>query len=789
VAHQHAPFGEQLRQLREAAGLTQEGLAEAAGLSVSAIAVLERGERRKPYPNTVRALVDALRLSGEARTALLASVPARSATALPAATPVTALPRPLASSLDVPRTSLVGRESDLARVGRLLQAGARLVTLTGPGGVGKTRLAVQLANDTRDRFADGVAFVDLSPLSDPRLFLPSIARALGFRETSEQLVRDAVREHLQPRRLLLVLDNFEHVVAAAREAVDLLSACPGVVMLVTSRSPLRLRGEQEYPVPPLAVPDLGQVPTPEEATSVPAVRLFLERAREVSPAFELNRANAAVVAAICRRLEGLPLAIELAAARVRLLSPTTLLARLDQSLPLLTGGARDLPERQQTMRAAIGWSYQLLTEPQRHLFNRLAVFRGGWDLEASEALGTGDAQGEDVLDLLERLVEQSLVVAEPGVEQERRYRMLVPIREYAEEQLALSDEDATVRRTHAAWYLSLAQRAEREMWGERHGRWPARLEAEYDNLRAALGWAVAAGEIEIGLRLTYALWKFTRSQGRVTEMRGWQERLLSGSPALSADLRAQALWVAGDLAGLAGDYDGAVGLLEMSLATAQGIGDDVGAAKALYLLGNVAEDLGDAERQTALYEEALNRFQAIGDAWWTAEVTAGLGRAKRKRGDYASARQLHQDALAHQQAAHNRWGAAWGLTALAELAADEGQLERAATLFAESLKLHADHSEQMGMLFCLLGLGKLACAVGAWEAAATVLGATEALREARGLTLPQDHRESHDTCVAELRAGLGASPFIARWDQGRSLLPDQAAAFGIDIAQTVASES
>ena len=401
-------FGGRLRELREAAGLSQEELASKANLSPNAVAALEQGRRRRPYPHTVRSLAEALGLSEGERRSLLSSVPARGGATVEATPPVEgAAPT---SALPRPATSLLGRERELGEVGGLLlRPDVRLVTLTGVGGVGKTRLALEVARGATGDFPDGAAFVALAPLSDPALVLPTIVRTLGLREGEGRGPGDVLRAYLGEKDFLLVLDNFEHLLGAATEVAGLVEACPGLVVLVTSRAPLRVRGEREYPLGPLALPASTRSPAEEDVVGSPSGRLFLERARDVSPGFAATPGNAGAVAAICWRLAGIPLALELAAARTRLLDPGSLLLRLDEALS--TVGARDLPERQRTMRAALDWSHGLLSESEQRLLRRLSVFAGGFALSAAEAVGAVD--GEGVVGLLGGLVEQSLVEAKP----------------------------------------------------------------------------------------------------------------------------------------------------------------------------------------------------------------------------------------------------------------------------------------------------------------------------------------------------------------------------------------
>jgi predicted ATPase/Tfp pilus assembly protein PilF/DNA-binding XRE family transcriptional regulator len=716
VDEEPLPFSHHLRRLREAAGLTQEELAERAGISVKAVSALERGRRQRPYPHTVRALGDALGLTDAERALLAGSMPERTRPARQGDVPLPSLP-------NAP-TALIGRQQELADVTRLLTAGrARLVTLTGPGGVGKTRLAQEVAQQLSEPLQGRVRFVSLAPLRDPALVLPTVAQAVGVIQAGTSSARELLAAFLDDDHWVLVLDNAEHLLAFAPDLADVLAMCPTLAVLVTSRAPLKIRAEHEYPVRPLPVPDLSHVPTLADVERVSSVQLFVERAQAAAPSFALTQANCAAVAAVCRRLDGLPLALELVAARLRVLSPTEVLARLDRLLPLLVGGPRDLPQRQQTMSAAIDWSYELLGAAEQTLFRRLSVFAGGWTLAAAESVTAWGQLGDgEIVDLLGHLVEQSLIVAEARPDGVSRYRMLEPIRQFATTCVEASGEQDTLRNRHLAWCLALAREAAQELRGSAQQAWLNRLEQEHDNMRVALGWSAQDGtRIGQGLQLAVDIWRFWSTRGYLAEGQRWLETALAASADVPEGLRAEGYNAAGNLARDQGEHAQAQRLHETSLELRRRIGDRRGVAVSLNNLGTVALDQGQYARATHLYDEALTLFRAVAQDWEIAIALHNLGLVMGRRGEFARATGLIEEALVIWERVGDATQRARSLDALGEVSRRQGDLERAAALHERSLALRQQLGETRGIALALRNLALVAHDRGDYERAARLL--------------------------------------------------------------------
>ncbi|MDQ3653786.1 MAG: tetratricopeptide repeat protein [Chloroflexota bacterium] len=667
----------------------------------------------------------------------------------------------------------------------LRQASVHLLTLTGPGGTGKTRLALQAAAELADVFPGGVWFVPLAALTDPGLMLPAIAEALGMRQEGQEPLVRMLASHLRDKRTLLVLDNLEQLLPAAAPVVgELLAAVDGLTVLATCRSPLRLRAEHELAVAPMAVapmalPKRKPPPTGEQLRQYDAGRLFIERAQAVSAGFVVTNANAPAVAEICHRLDGLPLAIELAAARIRLLTPKAMLRRLEQRLPFLTGGARDVPARQQTLREAIAWSHDLLTPDERALFRRLAVFAGGWSFEAAEAVAGSPATGElrlDVLDGMERLAEHSLLRQETAPDGEPRFLMLETIREFGLDQLREGDEADEARQRHAVHFLGLATQAFAARKGPDRMVWIDRLEREHDNLRGALTWAVER-DPPTALSLAARLPCFWGPQGYVTEGRGWLARVLETIPdGIAPDERLEVLNTAGAFATSQSDLEGIEWWGRAARDLARKLGNLKRLAFALNTLSIGAEWRGEPEQAIALLEESVSVARESGDAEDVGGALNGLGYVYYAFGDLERARLLIDEAVSILRSVGRHGVLPQALHSLGEVLRVSNDLAGAHDAYREAVIVAQDAGTKPQVLQGIEGLAMVLAAQGNAGRAARLLGAMDAHRTEMGMAYDPSIVEEHDRTVAALRTALGDADFTAAWDAGRALALEEAVA-------------
>jgi len=716
-------------------------------------------------------------------------------------------------------TPFIGREQEIERITALLRDPyIRMVTLTGPGGTGKTRLALQVGNTVLYDFRDGVFFVNLAPLTDPVLVPSAITQVLGVKEEVGKGMVESLTEHLIQKHLLLVLDNYEHLLAAAPMVSTLLDACRELHVLVTSRIPLHLSREREHAVPALSIPDLRHLPGPRSLSHYESVALFVDRARAARDGFDITDENAPAVAEICSRLDGLALAIELAAARIKLFPPQALLQRLSSRLRLLTGGARDRPTRQQTLRNTIDWSYSLLSADEHVLFARLSAFAGGCTFEAAEAVCTPEGN-LDLLDLLASLVDKSLIRQEG--QEEPRFEMLETIREYAAEKLEERGDGEEMRARHARCFLQLAEEAEPELTGPQQGEWLARLEAELDNLRGALRQLIDRRMVTEALRLASALFRFWHQRAYWSEGRRWlEEGLAAAGETVLPQVRAAALWALAALSAESGERERAAILLEEALALYQDLEDRRGSARVLNGLGNVAFLQGQYEQATIYLEKSIALSRELGDAERLAISLANLSNVVLDTGDWTTAKERCQEALTNFQSTGNADGIGWmlgslGLVALArdrlaeaeamlekslavsreagtkpriafalenlgELALKQQRLEQSRDLLRESIRLARELGDVRVSIRLLGEIAAVAVAQGEAERAARLKGAEAELGKRRDIPTAPARRAESAAVVAESRSVLGEESFARAWERGRGMSLQEAIAFALE---------
>lgn len=728
-------FAHWIRDRRKELDLTQDALAERAGLSASALRKFEAGQR-KPSRQMSEVLAEALRIAPEDRARFLRAARGGAEEEAEASTP---------HNLPAQLTPLIGREQELASLAALLAGeGTRLVTVMGPPGIGKTSLALGAAQRLLDSFPDGVFMVALAPVRDVAGVIRAVATTLGLRDTGREALSLVVRDYLRSKRALLVLDNFEQVVSAAKFVADLLERCPNMRVLVTSRESLRVRGEKQVQVQPLSTPGIATPLAFDALLDYSAVQMFVERARDVAPNFALTPENAMPVAAVCSHLDGLPLAIELVAARIRLLPPHALLARLEgrsnidnvgreSPLQVVGGGARDLPDRHRTLRNAIGWSYDLLDAGERLLFNRLGVFVGGCTLSTAEAVcnAAGDVR-LPIFELTLSLLHKSLLKEELSAESEvePRFSMLETVREYALEQLEESGEAERVRQWHAEYFLALARATEPQLIGADQKTWLDRLERDHDNIRAALAWLVGQGDLETAARLAGPLARFWQVHGHLGEGRAWLDKLLHAG--LPADVRAKTLSGAGLLARSQGDYDAARAMLEESVALCREIGDRGATAAALKELGTVYDYQGDLETATSLYTQSLETYRELEDWWGVGSVLNNLGVVATIQGRREAALARYRESLELRRKVGDKWGVAATLNNLGLGYYHEGNHAAAVAVWEECLALFEELEDKANVGTILGHLGRASYLAGDHEKAAEQLGRSLSIRRALG---------------------------------------------------------